>query len=187
MQPYVPMFAAALALSAPVLAAEAVPVSRFNAVELRGGGEVHLRRGPVQRVTLIDGSRQFTSIRVVGNQKLRIDACNDRCPRHYRLRVLIESPTVPVLAVSGGGAITAQSGFGSQRNLTVAVGGGGTIDTRAVPAEIATAAVSGGGAIRLRADRVLTAAVHGGGEIRYWGDPKVTTAVNGGGAVRPAG
>ena len=187
MRPYVPMFAAALALSAPVLAAETVPVTPFNAVELRGGGEVQLRRGPVQRVTLVEGSRQFTRIGVVRNQKLRIDACNDRCPRHYRLRVLIESPTVPVLGVNGGGAITAQSGFASQRNLTVAVGGGGVIDVRAVPAEVATAAVSGGGAIRLRANRVLTAAVNGGGEIRYWGDPKVTTAINGGGAVRPAG
>ena len=187
MHRYLPMFAAALALSAPVLAAETVPVSRFNAVELRGGGEVHLRRGPVQRVTIVEGSSQFTSIRIVGNQKLRIEACNVRCPRHYRLRILVESPTVPVLGVSGGGVITAESGFGRQRNLTVAIGGGGAIDVRTVPAEVATAAVSGGGAIKLRADRVLTAAVHGGGEIRYWGDPKVTTAVNGGGAVRPAG
>ena len=187
MHPYVPMFVAALALSAPVLAAETVPVARFNAIELRGGGEVHLRRGPIQRVTLIEGSRQFTTVGVVGNQKLRIDACNGRCPRHYRLRVLVESPTVPVLGVNGGGAITAQAGFGSQRNLTVAVGGGGAIDVRAVPAEVATAAVSGGGAIKLRAHRVLTAAVNGGGEIRYWGDPKVTTAINGGGVVRPAG
>ena len=187
MSPYVPLFATALALSAPVLAAESVPVAPFNAVELRGGGEVHLRRGPVQRVTLIEGSGQVTRIAVVRDRKLRIDACNDRCPRRYRLRVLIESPTVPVLAVHGGGAITAQAGFSAQRNLTVAIGGGGAIDVRAVPVEVATAAVSGGGAIRLRANRVLTAAVNGGGEIRYWGDPKVTTAINGGGAVRPAG
>src|SRR5215213_11875238 len=121
------LFAVTLAASAPVLAAQPIAVSSFNAVELRGGGEVQVRPGPVQRVTLIDGSSQFTTIRVVRNGKLRIDTCNARCPHRYRMRILIESPTVPVLGVSGGGSIVAQSGFGNQRDLTVAVGGGGEI------------------------------------------------------------
>ena len=179
------LLAASVAASAPVMATEVVPVSKFKAVELRGGGDVQLRHGPVQRVTLIDGSSQFTSVRIVRDQKLRIDACNANCPRHYRLRILIESPTVPVLGVSGGGSITADPGFGGQKELTVAVGGGGSIDVRALRADDVTAAVSGGGAIKVRAQRVLTAAVNGGGEVRYWGDPSVTTAINGGGTVRP--
>jgi len=179
------MFAVTVAGSAPVLATEVVAVPKFKAVELRGGGDVQLRYGPIQRVTLVEGSSQFTSVRVVRNQELRIDACDTRCPRHYRLRIVIESPTVPTLGVSGGGSITAYSGFGGQRELTVAVGGGGAIDVRAISADKATAAVSGGGAIKVRAQRVLTAAVNGGGEVRYWGDPAVTSAINGGGTVRP--
>ena len=186
MRPIIPLSAAALGMSAPVLAAEMVPVPAFTAIELSNGGDVELRRGPVQRVTIVEGSSQFTSVRVVRDRKLSIDACNARCPRHYRLRILIESPSVPVLGVSGGGRITAAPGFGSQRDLTVAVGGGGGIDVRAVPAEVATAAVSGGGAIKVRARRVLTAAVNGGGDIQYWGNPTVTSAINGGGIVRPA-
>ena len=186
MHPYVPIFAAALIMSAPVLAIETVPVAAFKAVELRGGGEVELRRGPIQRVTVVDGSTQFTAVRIVRDHKLRIDACSARCPQHYRLRIVIESPTVPVLGVSGGGSITAQSGFGNQRDLTLGVGGGGEIDVRTVPTEAATAAVSGGGAIKVRARRELTAAVNGGGEIRYWGNPSLTQAVVGGGIIRPA-
>lgn len=182
------LFAVTLAASTPVLASEAIPVSKFNAIELRAGGEVQLRPGPVQRVTLVEGSSQYTNIRVRRDQKLEIDTCNSRCPKHYRMRVIVESPTMPqTLAVNGGGSITAESGFGNQRELTVAIGGGGTIDVRAVPAETATAAVSGGGAIKIRSLRELTAAVNGGGEVRYWGNPSVTTAINGGGTVRPGG
>ena len=187
MQSVLPLFALALAASAPALATEVVPVSQFNAIELRGGGEVTLREGPVQRVTLLDGSTQFTSIRVEREGKLRIDACNDRCPNHYRLRVLIESPRIPrTLAVAGGGTITAASGA-VEKELTLAVSGGGVIDTTAVSSEVVTAAINGGGRINVRPRNVLTAAVNGGGEVRYWGNPVVTTAIQGGGNVRPGG
>jgi hypothetical protein len=187
MRSILPLFAAALAMSAPALALETVPVPPFNAVELRGGGEVTLRQGPAQRVTLLEGSSQFTRIRVEREGKLRIDACNERCPQHYRVRVLIESPRIPTtLGVSGGGAITAASAV-VERELTLAVSGGGVIDARAAPAVAVTAAVNGGGQINARPRNELTAAVNGGGEIRYWGNPVVTTAISGGGNVRPGG
>jgi Putative auto-transporter adhesin, head GIN domain len=187
MRSFIPLLVFGLSVVAPASAAEIVPVASFSSVQLRGGGEVSLRYGPVQRVTLIEGSRQFTQVRVDSHRKMTIDACNSRCPRHYRLRIVIESPTVPVLAVQGGGTITAAPGFSDQSVLTLAVGGGGAIDARAVPVETATAAVSGGGDIKVRPRRVLTAAVNGGGTIRYWGDPAVTTVINGGGTVRPGG
>lgn len=185
MRSTLPLFAAALAASAPALALETVAVPKFNAIELRGGGEVTLRQGSAQRVTLLDGSSQFTRIRVEPEGKLRIDACDERCPEHYRLRVLIESPRIPgTLAVSGGGSINAASNV-PERELTLAVSGGGVIDTRAVSAEVVTAAVNGGGRINALSRDVLTAAVNGGGEVRYWGNPRVTTAIEGGGNVRP--
>lgn len=181
-----PLFLLPGAVAGPALAAENVPVRQFNAVELRGGGEIQLRQGPVQRVTLIEGSTRFTNIRVMREGKLRIDACNARCPHRYRLRILVESPRIPrTLAVQGGGTITAAPGFSRQTELTLAVGGGGVIDTRTVPSDVVTAAVSGGGQIEVRPRSALTAAVNGGGEIRYWGNPAVTTAISGGGTVRP--
>ena len=187
MQSILPLFVVALAASAPALAAEVVPVPHFNAVELRGGGQVTLREGPVQRVTILDGSTQFTSFRMERDSKLRIDACNERCPHQYRLRVLIESPRIPrTLAVSGGGTITATSGS-VERELTLAVSGGGVIDTTAVSSDVVTAAVNGGGRINARPRNVLTAAVNGGGEILYWGNPMVTTSNKGDGRVRPGG
>ena len=179
------LFALALAASAPALAAETVPVSPFTSIELRGGGSLQLRRGPVQRVTIVEGSSQYTHVYVRSEQRLRIDACNARCPNHYQLRIVIESPSVPILAVQGGGTITTAPGFGQQRELTLAVGGGGAIDARTVPSDVVTAAVSGGGSIKVQPRNVLTAAVNGGGEIRYWGNPSVTTAIQGGGTVRP--
>lgn len=185
MRSILPLFAFAVAVSGPVAAAEVVPVPAFRAIELRGGGDVTLRAGPVQRVTIVEGSSRVTRVSVARDGGLRIDACNARCPRQYRLRVVIEGPTVPTLAVQGGGSITAALGFAAQRELTVAVDGGGAIDVRAVPSRSVTAAVSGGGAIKTAPQRSLTAAVNGGGSIRYWGNPSVTMAVNGGGSVAP--
>jgi hypothetical protein len=186
MRSILPLFAFAFA-STSVMAAEVVPVSPFQSLELRGGGEVQLRRGSVQRVTIVNGSSQFTTVRVLNDGKLRIDACNARCPQHYDLRIVVESPSVPVLAIQGGGTIDAVPGFPQQRELTLAVNGGGKIDTRSVAVDAVTAAVNGGGEIKVGARRELTAAISGGGMVRYWGDPAVTTVVDGGGTVLRGG
>ena len=47
MRSTVPLFALALAASAPALATEIVPVPHFRSVELRGGGDVTVVPGPV--------------------------------------------------------------------------------------------------------------------------------------------
>jgi hypothetical protein len=180
----VPLFALALVASVPAVASELVPVPHFNSVELRGGGAVSVVRGP-ERVTILEGSSRFTRIDVDRNGTLKIDVCNDECPHNYRLRVQIQSPRVPAMAVDGGGAIDVASGFGAVRALTLAVNGGGRIDTRAVDAGDVTAAVNGGGELFVRARSGLTGAVRGGGVIRYWGNPAVTSAIDGGGAIRP--
>jgi hypothetical protein len=136
-------------------------------------------------VTIVEGSSRFTRLSVDRDGSLKIDACASDCPHLYRLRIEIQSPRVPVLAVDGGGAINVASGFGSERHLTLAVNGGGVIDTRSVNASEVTAAVNGGGELRVRAASALTGAVHGGGTVRYWGNPAVTSAIEGGGSIRP--
>jgi hypothetical protein len=179
----VPLFAVALAASAPALSAELIPVPRFDAVGLRGGGSVTIVPGPVERVSIVEGSSRFTHIYVEHGRSLKIDACNEACPRHYRLRVEIQSPSVPTVAVDGGGEIRVAPGFGPQRQLTAAVNGGGTIDARAMEARDVTAAVNGGGALLVRAGERLTGAVRGGGSVRYWGNPQVTSVTQGGGWI----
>ncbi|HEX3423840.1 MAG TPA: DUF2807 domain-containing protein [Sphingomicrobium sp.] len=180
-----PVFGLALVASVPALASELVPVPPFDGVGLEGGGAVTIVPGPVQRVTIVEGSSQFTHIYVEHERSLKIDTCNRNCPQHYRLRVEIESPSVPTLAVDGGGAISVAGGFAPEHRLVAAVNGGGRIDTRAVEAGDVTAAVSGGGELLVRAASRLTGAVRGGGVVRYWGNPEVTSAIDGGGSVRP--
>jgi hypothetical protein len=179
-----PLFALALAISAPALAEEVVPVGPFDSLELRGGGSLTLVPGPVERVTILRGSSQVTRFHVDRPGKLRIDVCDGRCPPAYDLRIRIESPRVPDVAISGGGSISAAPGFPPERRLAAAVHGGGTINLRAVDAVDVTAAVDGGGDIFVRPRASLSAAVHGGGDIRYSGNPRVSMAVAGGGDVR---
>jgi hypothetical protein len=185
MRSSLPLFAAAIVVAAPAIAAEFVPLPAFRSVELRGGGVVTVVPGPAERVTIIEGSSRVTRMHVDGDRKLRIDTCVEQCPPSYRLRVEIQSPGVPDLAISGGGVITAQGGFRPQPHLAAAVNGGGHIDARAVEAANVSAAVNGGGELLVRPRASLSAAVNGGGHVRYWGNPSVSMAVHGGGAVSP--
>lgn len=174
----------ALSFSAPAPAAESVAVPAFRSVELRGGGNVVVRPGPVQRVVMLSGSSQFTGFHVTRSGQLQIDACNERCPQHYDLRIEIQSPTAPDLAIQGGGAIVASAGFSPQSQISAAVDGGGLIDIRPLGAHNVTAAVNGGGKILSGRSSSLTAAINGGGEVRYAASGNITMAVHGGGNVR---
>ncbi|HEX5238580.1 MAG TPA: DUF2807 domain-containing protein [Sphingomicrobium sp.] len=183
MRSTVPLFLFALAVSAPAVSAEVVPLPYFHSVELRGGGTVIVVPGPAERVTVLQGSTQFTSFRMERDSQLKIDACNERCPEHYNLVIQIESPRVPALAVTGGGLITTRPGFAPQSELAAAVRGGGRIDARALDAAQVAAAVDGGGDLFVRARSSLAASVDGGGDIRYWGNPSVASSTRGGGSI----
>jgi putative autotransporter adhesin-like protein len=180
-----PLLAFALATSAPLAAAEIAPVAPFRSVQLSGGGTVTVRPATVQRVTLVSGSSQFTTMRVDRQGKLEINACNDRCPHNYRLEIVIDSPRLPDVAINGGGRIVAAPGFRPQSQISAAVSGGGSIDLRSVAGESVSAAVNGGGQILVRPRVRLAGAVNGGGTIRFWGNPHVSSVVNGGGRVVP--
>jgi hypothetical protein len=184
MRSTIPLFFVAFAAAAPALATENVLLPSFRSIELRGGGQLVVRPGAVQRVTIVEGSARVTRFRVERDGELRIDVCDNRCPQHYRLRVEVESPHVPDVAISGGGLIQASGGFAPQPQLSAAIRGGGKIDVQAVEAGDVSAAVQGGGTIAVRPRSTLSAAVNGGGEVRYSGNPQVSSAINGGGTVR---
>lgn len=157
-----------------------VPVPHFDALELRGGGEVTLAPGPVQRVTILEGDASAARIHVDHERKLIIEACPGSC----QLNIRIETPRIPeALAVRGGGAIHVGPGFPHVEDMAAAVEAGGTIDIRALNAEDVAAAVDSGGRIFTRPLSSLAAAINGGGEIHYSGDAQVTTAIDGGGKV----
>jgi hypothetical protein len=142
MRSIVPLFVFALAASAPALAAETVPVPPFRSIELHGGGIMNIVPGPVQRVTLVEGSTQFTRVHVERDGKLVIDACDQRCPRNYQLRIQVESPHVLGIGLNGGGLVN--------------VAGGSALG----------ATVNGGGEIVYWGNPTVASSIHGGGAVR---------------------
>jgi hypothetical protein len=155
--------------------------STFQSIELRGGGTVTVRHGPVRRVAVRSGGAG-RAIRYEGD-KLVIDRCGRPCPAGHRIEVDVTAPSLAGLAVTDGGTIQLVDGFPSQAEVAAAVSSGGTIDMRRLGAARVTAAVAQGGRIFATAGRELTAAVLDGGLVTYWGNPKVTSSVRRGGAV----
>jgi len=182
----VPVALALLPVPAALGAAETLQLPAFRQLELRGGGEVTVRHGPRQQVTLIIGNSRITRFAVEDGRRLVVRACDGQCPRDYKPRIEIVSPRLDALAVTGGGVVRAATAFPRGNSLALAVTGGGVLDARAIPAGSVAAAVTGGGLINTSPAASLTAAVRGGGAVRYWGNPSVTQAVVGGGAVTRA-
>ena len=175
--------AALLPLGAATAAAQTpISVPRFDSLELRGGGEVVVRHGARQRVTLLSGDRNLAGFDVERDGTLVIRACRTSC-RRQNLRVEIVTPELDAVAISGGGSIRGDGRFPAERSFAVAIHGGGTIDARAFPARDVAAALDGGGEIRTAPQRNLAASIRGGGIIRYTGDPETAVSVRGGGTV----
>jgi hypothetical protein len=180
----VPLFVFALAASAPAVAQENIPVAGFRSVELKFGGDVSIVRGPVQRVTLLNGSREFTRFRMREGGTLEIaTSCSNRCPHQYNLRIVIESPSVPDVAVHAGGTIKVAPGFTAQHKVSAAIDAGGTIDLASLAVDRAAAAINAGGDIFVRPSANLDVAINAGGEVHYAGNPRLSTAIVNGGSL----
>ena len=175
----------ALALAAPASAETPVPVGAFKGISLVGGGEVRLRHGAVQKVTLIQGDPSVTSVRVDRGGSLVIRACEKSC-RNYKLVVEVVTPRVEAVAITGGGSIVSGSGFGTQRQLAASITGGGVVDVDSLAASNVAASIRGGGVIRTDARASLAVSIVGGGSVTYLADPATTVSVNGDGTVRRA-
>jgi hypothetical protein len=174
--------AALLALAAPAAAQTPVRVGAFDSLELRGGGEVVIRHGREQRVTLISGDPNLASIEVDRDGDLVIRPCRRSC-RNQRLKVEVVTPDLGAVAIHGGGVIRTEGAFPARGSLALAVNGGGILDARAIRADSVATAINGGGRIRTSPARTLAASIRGGGAVTYTGDPRTTVSINGGGTV----
>ena len=170
----------ALALAAPAAAQTPVPVGKFDAISLVGGGTVTVRHGRAHRVTLLRGNLATSSVEV-DDGDLEIRACRRSCS-NYRLEVEVVTPDLGAVAITGGGTIRF-AGFPARRSLAASVTGGGTLDARGMAADSVAASVKGGGIITAAARRSLAASISGGGLVRYTGNPARTVSINGGGSV----
>ncbi|HEX8388630.1 MAG TPA: DUF2807 domain-containing protein [Sphingomonas sp.] len=160
-----------------------VELPRFTSLKLMGGGEVALRHGSTQRVTVAGRDPSRTVMRVDDRGTLVIRACEGDCRGHSPRIEIVTPAALAAVAISGGGRITGEGRWPARRSLAVAIEGGGQIDTTALDADDVAAAVSGGGSMTVSARKSLAAVINGGGRIAYRGDPRTTRVINGGGAV----
>lgn len=161
------------------LALQAMTLPPFESVALSSGGQVTIRHGPAQSVTVRQGN---APIRVSGG-RLVIEHCRRGCRRGERLEVEIVTPRLASASVSDGGLLRVLGRFPGQAALAASVADGGALDLRALPARQVTASVAHGGIILVSPGERLTASVRQGGRISYWGTPVVQSAIEGGGVV----
>ena len=131
----------ASALAMPSRVVQTVPLSAFDSVELRDGGKAVLRQGPTTQVTLLRGSRDYTSVTSQGGL-LVIDKCKSRCPRGYELTVEIVTPHIAKVSIRDGGTIESRGNFALQSEIAASVRDGGIIDIRTIRVDRVSASVS---------------------------------------------
>lgn len=154
----------------------------FSSIRVNSG-HVVLRSAPTQRVTLLEGSLDYTRVAVIDGGVLTIDKCKVHCPRGYELEIEILMPTVSRISLANGGRIRSVGSFAPQADLAVAVAHGGTLDVRSMAVDRVNASVEQGGRILTVPRGSLFARVNQGGVITYWGNPRVDSSVQHGGVV----
>src|ERR1051326_5323402 len=133
----------------------------FRSILLHGGGEVLVRHASSQRVTLVTGRRECTSITVEDGQ-LRIEGPYGRCHGEHELTIEVQTPEIDKLTVSDGGLLRCVGAFPSQQELITMVDNGGRIDIRSMRAQVVRAAVDQGGGIFTRPEDRLFATIEQG-------------------------
>jgi hypothetical protein len=160
-----------------------IPMGEFRSIELHDGGNVVVRHGPVQRVTILAGNLRCAHVGLAGGQRLVIENGARDCRHDERLQIEVVTPAISAISVSDGGAIQTLGTFLAQAAIVAHVEQGGTIDIRSMAADAVDASVHSGGRIFTNARATLTATINSGGAITYWGDPRVKKAVRDGGVV----
>src|ERR1700758_2698736 len=176
-------------------------VAPFTSVSNSGPVSVHIEVGKAQSV-IVSGTDDLVSdlqTEVVGNElKLHMRRDTTNFDRHHdSLNVTITVPQLTAFTMGGAGetTITHMSGDsldvrfggagslkaeGAVRNLTMHIGGVGSIDTRELRAENATVNVGGVGSVKVWASNRLDASLGGVGSLTYYGDPKTVNTTGGG-------
>ncbi len=170
-----------LLVALPVAAQIEIPVGYFESVELRHGGNVVVRQGPVQRVTMLSGDPRYSTVQLEG-KRLVIENRGGHS-RDYRLEVEVVTPELESIAVSNGGTMQTAGEF-SQARVEASVEQGGRLDIRSITADAVIASVDSGGGIFTNPRKTLDATVTSGGAVTYWGDPRVNKTVRDGGVVQ---
>jgi hypothetical protein len=171
-----------IALASSGAAQTVIPVGHFRSVELHDGGDVIVRHGQTQRVTILGGNLRSTRVRLVG-QRLVIEHCKPDCPGNDQFQIEIITPELSAVSVSDGGTVRSVGAFPVQAAIEAGVEQGGTIDIRSIAADAVAASVDSGGRIFTKPRGTLSATIASGGVITYWGNVRVQRTVRDGGVV----
>jgi putative autotransporter adhesin-like protein len=186
-----------------VVAEQARHVPPFRGLDLAGSNIVAVRVGGRRSVVVRGDDNLLAKVTTtVRSGRLVIDTLGSFSTR-APMRVLVTTPSLDRLALSGSGIVTAAgvraktfavtlagSGVlragGSADRLVATLSGSGLADLGGLVAREARAVAAGSGRIDVTVTRTLRASVPGTGAIFYGGDPDhVSTSVSGTGAIVP--
>jgi hypothetical protein len=171
-----------LSMTASLVAQTVIPVGPFQSIELHNGGDVIVRHGSAQRVTIVSGSLRSTQVRVIDGQRLVIDNYR-QSHSDDRIQIEVVTPAISALSVSNGGTLQSLGTFPVQAAIRAGVEQGGTIDIRSIAAASVDASIYSGGRIFTNPRETLAGTVRSGGGITYWGAAHVKRSVREGGVV----
>lgn len=182
-------FAITLFLSAVTLAAHAGPLSwlsgaehvqgngkivkqnrevgHFNALSIGVGGDVDIRLGNTEGVTVeTDDNIQSAIETVVENGTLRIRPLRNNLKLDTRtMKIVVQARTLDKLSIGGSGNVSADKLRGE--HLTIDVGGSGTINIGQLDAESAAIALGGSGSLKAAGNTErLQVSIGGSGRVQ---------------------
>jgi len=181
---------------------EARTPGMFHAVELKGALGVEIR---VDNKTSVEVTGEPDVLKQVSTDvkagALVIDV-HGRLNTHEQLKVVVTTPSLDAVSLSGAGTIRVQgiktarfaldvggSGTldlaGTAEDLTVDMGGAGNINAKDLATKTATVTLGGTGNATLTATDKLSAKLTGVGNVTVYGHPKsVSKSVTGVGSIR---
>ncbi len=184
---------------------EARNVSGFTGVRLAGSGDVDLKLGPTESVTieaednilpliettvstgkLIIRTKPFTNIKATKDIHVTVVAKSiDEITLGGSGSIHATGITGPrlIVALPGSGDITVT---GTTRNATLTLLGSGNIYCDGLKANAVSVQIMGSGDVTTYADQSLDASIFGSGNVRYSGEPaQVTKNIKGSGSITP--
>ena len=143
-------------------------VADFNHIGMAVSGELILKQGSPQRVT-VEGDKATiddleTSVR---NGELKIKFLNNRMD-HKKVKITVVVPDIESLSLSGSGSILANDPIQSDK-MDLAVSGSGTIHLQELKTKKISSSISGSGNILLDAPGVaddMSVAISGSGSLK---------------------
>lgn len=162
----------------------------FSALALDGAFEVEVRRANQSRLMLNAAPKIIEAVGInVVNKTLSVSLKHD-CNLDSKIKLVIESPELEKITVSGAGDIIMRdiagtileiaaehaagnlTVFGKVKTLKLKVNGAATIDVGSLIAENADVDVAGAATATVNVQNNLTVKVAGAATVRYCGTPK---------------